>query len=597
MFLLLVGKNLRSYIFSFLTLSDLKKFVFLDKVLFHEILFYLKNNLKSLKSWNIINLDSNQLNYMLHFFQHLTEIEIVAQNLNLPKIILNFPNTLKILKLNSLPYEDFSSSLKVINEKKILLHEFTLKINIDSNVEILSTEELEIFFAHQKELRTFKLKIKKNETNKTTILMLANILKFISETDSSVSYLELENLDYDENILNFLCKNIKYLKIRHFSSNSKNRETFLKINLSTFQLIERCFPNLTSLSITDDDYNNNTEENYSFLFQNVPNFVNRIEKLETLILNKYGFPIDFEQMNILRLLTIPKNLTSFGLSSNKSFNNNIIQEISSKNFGLTYLNLDYSNVDDFGAEILANSETIKTIEKLSIKFCRKITSSGLSAIFTNCERLKDLDVRGIKGLRNKTLRILTENLNLVEFEKIYLHENNLKNETIENFMFKFRNSLKVLEISKMDYFGKFSSSFLGNGSKVFKMVKLKKLDVSFNISAVTDEMILRIINLAPNLTSLNVKSCEKLTDFFFIAIENSIWSESLTKLNCKYCLFSDFSLTIPRAITKSLKLTYLNMDEKQEGVLIKSLQYFKANKNASLNKKFLFLNGYKLKLN
>lgn len=596
MFLLIAGKNSRSYIFSFLNLIDLKKLFFLDKVLFHEILSYLKTNLKSLKSWNIINLESNQINNMLHYFQHLNEIEMETQNLQLQKIILNFPNTLKFLKLNSLLYEDFASSLKFINEKNFLLHEFILKLNIDSKTEILKgTKELKIFFANQKLLKTFKLKIKKNEANKTTNLILANVLKFISKTNSNVLNLELENLDFNESSF-FLCKNIKNLKIRHFSNNSNNKEGYLKINFSTFRLIENCFPNLTSLSITDDDYTNNGE-NYSFLFQNVPNFVNRIENLETLILNKYGFPIDFEQMNIMRLLTIPKNITSFGLSSNKSFNNNIIQEISSKNFNLIYLNFDYSNVDDFGAEILANSETIKSLETLSIKFCRKITSSGLSVIFTNCERLKNLDVRGIKGLRNKTLRVLTENSNLEEFEKIYLHENKLKNETIENFMFKFKNSLKVLEISKMDYIGKFSSNFLGNGSKIFKMLKLKKLDVSFNISAVTNEMILRIINLAPNLTSLNVKSCEKLTDFFFIAIENSIWRESLIKLNCKYCLFSDFSLTIPRMLTKTLKLTYLNMDETQEKILIKSLQYFKVIKDVSLNSKYIFLNGYKLKIN
>lgn len=565
--------NLRQVIFSYLSFSEIRTLFFLNKKLSLEISIYLNDNLLSIKQTDIFRLNKFDLSIFLKKFKNITQIQLNCLKIDLFYVMPSLPKKLKSLKFIDIKVEDLYNEnfWEILSVNSFNLEYIGLTIQNNCLKEQNFIENNNNFFKFiesHPNLKKIAFKFPRN-FSMMSFYFFDIILETLVKVPNKINYLVFHNIrtsKYFSEQNKIVCPNIREIKIRN-----ENPDCEIGVNFQTLKYFSGIFPKLESFHILDYCTTGSLTNNSSGFHIFASNYMRKqiisleeknkeiIPTLKNFNLNCYGLNIEIDELSMMNFLSNCNDLRSFGCSSNKFLSSSIIQELVMRNMNLIQLNVDYTNFDDLSCQIVANSPIIKNLKKLSLQFCKRITFEGFACLLGNCKSLKSLNVKGNKNFKNKLVDYLLES---GEIEELFLHQNRIKNDNVHKIVKKFRGSLKILEISKLEFYEKFTNAiFKELSDENYQLSKVKILDISFN-HIIDDKCMFSICKVFCNLESFNVKCCGHFNMICFDHMKASNWKYTLEKLNIKYCyFFRDQIETILNILHNFQKLLFIYIEE------------------------------------
>jgi len=578
-FSLSLSFNIREIIYGFLIFPEIKSLLFLNWKLFQEVLIYLREKHLKIKQNDIFRFDRSTLFTFFQKFPNITQLQLNCQRIDVLYIIPALSKNLKSLKLVDVNLSDLTTNLfwELLSNGCNALEFFSISegyndyhFNNIRDKQYDNIVNLKDFFNCHQALKKFSLKFNKHHEKTSFSLTSANFfesaLQALAIVQNNVEILIFHNIRIPASFLpvgnlfsKMTCPKVKELKVK---SQISFKEPHLGINRESLGFLYEVFPNLEKIHFFDCFPPN---LNLNNAFQNLTSSClnNQTKSPPTTIkrfyLNCYGSPIEIDEILMMNLLSNCSDLISFGCASNKSMSNGIVQELVFRNPNLLELNFDYTNFDDLACSILASSNIMNNLTKISLQFCKRITHEGFATLLEGCKSLKSFNVKGNKNFKNKTVDFLLQS---GEIEELYLHENRIKNSSLQKIAKRFQKTLKIIEISKLEGYEKFTNSvFKELFDEKFKLSRVKHLDMAFN--HIIDFSSLKVLCFVfPNLEVFNVKCCGHFNLECFDHIVNSNWMFTLEKLNIKYCnLFPDQIETIIKKLNHFKRLVYIYTED------------------------------------
>lgn len=571
----LLSFNIREVIFSFLSFSDIKSLIFLNRKICIEAMMYLKNQSLSIKQNEIYFLEKNHLINFLNRLPNITRLQINCSRVDIIAVVSSFPKKLKALKLIDISIRDAYNPVfwEDLAEVCSNLETFTLIVSEDLSLFWTSNRKPDptLLFSKNHNLRKVALKYNKNDAIGIHA-MVPDFMTIFYEAvarSSKAEILVLHYIVYEAFRFNVACPNIKEIRIKYLPE-------IKFMNYAIFRDLYDLYPNVESVYLyyygrnkESTSYLDSINSGFDLLVENFlksrksQNFSDEkkssVAEFKNFNLHFYGFTTDINQLTMINFISNNTKLRSFSSPSNKQLSTSIIQELLMRNPNLTQLNFDYTNFDDLSCQVLADSSVVKNLTKLSLQFCKRISHEGFALILENCASLKSLNVKGNKNFKNKTVEYL---LNCGEIEELLLHENRIKNASFHLILKRFRKSLKILEISKLEGYEKFTNHiFKELYEEKFRISRLKVLDVAFN-HIIDSSSIKYICEIFPNIERFNVKCCGHFNLDCFDIIKKTNWKNTLENLNMKYChLFQDQIDEICAKLYDFKKLLHIFIEE------------------------------------
>ena len=573
-FVSLLSFNIRHIIYDFLTFDESKRLLLLNRTLFKEIMVHLRGRQLNIKQSDVFPLEKSSLFSFFRNFPNILHLQLNCYRIDVFYIFPSLPKHLKSLKLVDVNMAHLTKDLfwELLASACNHLEFFSISERYsDCRCEgLLPTEGIIIknFFNANPSLKKIALKFNRHRGLffQGSSLLLEAILQVLSNIENIVEELVIQNIPIPPSYLTIrstfpkiCCPKIRHLKVKNQVFQEAKQ---FGINNETLSVVFDVFPNLEKINFLDGSQQNfNLNLAFQCLTTAYLNNLNKTPKITMKLfhLDCYSSPFEIDEILMMNLLSNCSDLTNFGCASNKLMSNGIFQELIFRNPNLLQINFDFTNFDDLGCTILASSDVLKNLTKISLQFCKRITQEGFSTLLEGCKCLKSLNVKGNKNFKNKVVEFLLQS---GELEAIYFHENRIKNSSLNKILKRFQKTLKILEISKLEGYEKITNFvFKELIDDNIKLSRLKNLDVAFN-HIIDFNSLKDICIVFPNLERFNVKCCGHFNLECFDRIQNSNWRFTLEKLNIKYChLFPHQIQEITEKLKNFQKLVHINVDD------------------------------------
>ena len=535
--LLKVTKFIRFEIFSYLSLRNISSLLFICKKLSEFVKEYFKQAHLNINENDLARFESSK--YAKNLFQNVLNIDklkIHAHNL-CPRVFRFMPRRLQKLTLISCQPSlitdiDFFSNLtdRVANNLITFHLEFsTCESFFSSEQNSLLTESIGRFLDNCKKLES--LKILQIENSKSYFanffyyasFFLVKTLKkidfkniiIINDIGSLPRYIkkrvtELHNITLPNVLLaSFNSNNVRKVTF-HFDCDLQLLQTYFGINSSTIGFLSKCYQNLEKISITDKSF----YESKHILEGPLRDLLISSPNIQNLTLNSYSVPFKISEFNLLCLFNQLSTLKHLSMSSCKSIGMNTIIELMKSNNRLTELILDYTEVNDYCLQIIA--DTLKEeLTLISLRSCNKINIEGFRYFCSTVRSLKTFDVKWSSGFESEALQDLIKNCSKLQCLK--LGDNIITDHDIKSIVLHLKDLTKLglTHIDKNELVSANCFEFVDimcdislKQNLIFD--KLVRLDLSQN-SYISDKTVKDISRLFPNLEFINLSKCHRLT--------------------------------------------------------------------------------------
>lgn len=539
--------NLRGVIISFLSFSEIKQILFVNKQLYVECLLYLKNEPFKIKQYQIFRFDKHVLFNFLKRLSNIQSLQLNCSIIDLLYIMPIFPRKLKFLKLHEIPIQQLydQNFWEGLSEFCRELEKIVIIVAMNENPDFSPQPGLFSSFKNFIKLKKISIKVKEgiSDTRISTYFM-RYLFEALAKNDNQIEVLLFQNIDIYTPLKSCITKlkEIRYLKTR------KPKQGF---NFFYQNYLSSC-PNLETLFV-----------NVSF-FQNGIIDLDAYEK--DIKLKNFTFEskrrFDFNENSLLNLVSRCSCLEKFSIAGNFIFSTKIVETLLTRNLNLTELNFDYTNFDDVSCQILASSLIIGQLKKLSLAVCYSITSKGFCIVLEKCRSLLSLNVRGNYYFNCDPVDALLQS---GELEELFLSDVDLDECAFSRIVKRFHTILKLLEPPSSH-----SSFFKQLFEEGIKLKKLKTL--VFGNSEKFEWSCLRLIcEIFPNVEHFNIGFSVTFDFESFEFIQKSGWKQSLKKLgfwwlnwpNLEVIHYSNAVFTMTSRICEKLlnfkKLMYIDL--------------------------------------
>ena len=285
---------------------------------------------------------------------------------------------------------------------------------------------------------------------------------------------------------------------------------FMGLNNSTLSSIATSCQNIESLSIID-------KTSGSISSAALQNLGQICKKLKTLKLSRRNSePIktinDFAAMVLSTQLC---NLRYLNLDSFQKLSDAGIIEIISSNPQIIGLSLAYTFITDDSLSVIS----LLSLEKLCLRNCKRVSSSGLCKLLNNLKFIKVLDLGNTHGVNDEVFEVIEKNCNLIE-NLVLISPDFSDNYEISLESFKFLSSLTIENTSlnhydflnyhknhNLDFLSlarseKFTNSDLKFISRNFRSLKKLKL---CNCPGIKEDKIIKYLPSLRNLRAIDLR--------------------------------------------------------------------------------------------
>lgn len=282
------------------------------------------------------------------------------------------------------------------------------------------------------------------------------------------------------------------------------------LNNSTLSSIATSCQNIESLSIID-------KTNGGISSAALQNLGQICKKLKTLKLSRRNSePIktinDFAAMVLSTQLC---NLRYLNLDSFQKLSDAGIIEIISSNPQIIGLSLAYTFITDDSLSVIS----LLSLEKLCLRNCKRVSSSGLCKLLNNLKFIKVLDLGNTHGVNDEVFEVIEKNCNLIE-NLVLISPDFSDNYEISLESFKFLSSLTIENTSlnhydflnyhknhNLDFLSlarseKFTNSDLKFISRNFRSLKKLKL---CNCPGIKEDKIIKYLPSLRNLRAIDLR--------------------------------------------------------------------------------------------